>query len=117
MVRISPHAGAWLVCAMCAVHPAAAVAQTGAVSVDARQVDAGIQDALKHYADAFQNLDAAGVKRVQPSANEASLQSAFREMRALEVTIYDVQVLSQDSSATRVSCRVRQTLTPKAGSR
>jgi hypothetical protein len=62
-------------------------------------------------------VDAAGVKRVHPAANEASLQSAFREMRALEVLIDDIQVLSEDGTATRVSCRVRQTLIPKAGSR
>jgi hypothetical protein len=82
-----------------------------------RPVDTGLRDTLTQYASAFQSLDAAAVKRVQPSANIASLQSAFNEMRALEVSIDEIAVLSEDNTATRVSCRVRQTLTPKAGSR
>jgi hypothetical protein len=105
-------------CALLASHPSApASAQVPPAAVDSRSVDPGVQETLKQYATAFQHLDAAGVKRVHPAANEASLQSAFREMRALDVSIDDIQVLSQDSTATRVSCRVRQTLIPKAGSR
>jgi hypothetical protein len=38
-------------------------------------------------------------------------------MRALEVTIADLKVLSADNVAVRVSCKVTQTLTPKAGSK
>jgi hypothetical protein len=82
-----------------------------------RTIDPALRDTLTQYASAFRSLDAAAVKRVQPSANVASLQSAFNEMRALDVAIDEITVLSEDSTATRVSCRVRQTLTPKAGSR
>jgi hypothetical protein len=38
-------------------------------------------------------------------------------MRELKVTIGDVRVLSTDRATARVSCRVTQTLTPKAGSK
>ncbi len=93
-----------------------AAAQTPAVN-GGRPVDAALRDALTQYATAFRDLDAAAVKRVQPSANVSSLQSAFNEMRALEVSIDEIALLSEDQTATRVSCRVRQTLTPKAGSR
>jgi hypothetical protein len=92
-------------------------AQTKATQADGRPVEAGVRDALRQYATAFQSLDAASVKKVQPSANVASLQNAFKEMRSLEVSIDDIVVLSQDATATRVSCRVRQTLTPRAGAR
>ena len=45
------------------------------------------------------------------------MKKAFKEMRALEVTIDNVKVLSVDPALARVSCRVSQTLTPKAGSK
>ena len=100
-----------------AIATATATAQVPAASTSSRPVDTALRDTLTQYASAFQSLDAAAVKRVQPSANVTSLQTAFSEMRALEVRIDEVTVLSEDQSATRVSCRVRQTLTPKAGSR
>jgi len=92
-------------------------AQPARPRVDVIPVDASLQETLKQYATAFQSLDPAGVKKVQPSVNVISLQNAFKEMRALEVTIDEITVLSQDDAGVRVSCRVRQTLTPKAGSR
>ena len=45
------------------------------------------------------------------------LKKAFKEMRALEVTIADLKVLSTDATVVRVSCKVTQTLTPRAGSK
>jgi hypothetical protein len=38
-------------------------------------------------------------------------------MRALTVTIEEVRVLATDGTTARVSCRVTQVLTPKAGSK
>jgi hypothetical protein len=38
-------------------------------------------------------------------------------MRSLEVDIDNIKLLSSDPTSARVSCRVAQTLTPKAGSR
>lgn len=79
--------------------------------------DAAVQSALQQYAAALQSFDAAAVKRVQPSIDVASLTTAFRDMRSLEVVISDVRVLSEETAVTRVSCRISQTLTPKAGSK
>jgi hypothetical protein len=93
------------------------VAAAGQAPSSGRPVDPALRETLSQYASAFRSLDAAAVKRVQPSANIASLQSAFNEMRSLDVDIDEITMLSEDSTATRISCRVRQTLTPKAGSR
>jgi hypothetical protein len=117
MARVSPRV-VWIFFTLLVTSAASfAGAQSSPAQADARPVDSTLQDTLKQYATAFQSLDAAGVKKVQPSANAASLQNAFKEMRALEIVIDEITVLSEDSTATRVSCRVRQTLTPKAGSR
>ena len=75
------------------------------------------RDALDKYSSALQSLDANAVKKVQPSINADNLAKAFRAMRELKVEIDDIKVLSMDVSTMRVSCRVTQTLTPKAGSR
>jgi hypothetical protein len=79
--------------------------------------EAGIRDALRQYSSALENLDADAVKKIQPSIGVEGLRKAFREMRSLKVTIEDVRVLTSDDSLARVSCRVTQTLTPKAGSK
>jgi hypothetical protein len=86
-------------------------------SSPAAQVDAGIRDALKQYASALERLDADAVKKVQPSIEVENLRKAFREMRALNVTIEDIRILAADATMARVSCKVNQTLTPKAGSK
>ena len=57
------------------------------------------------------------MKKVQPSIPTDSLAKAFKDMRELKVKIDEVRVLSLDGSTARVSCKVTQTLTPKAGSR
>ena len=80
-------------------------------------VDLGIREALEQYASAFESLDPAAVKKVQPSIDAELLKSAFKQMRSLEVAIDDLRLLSADVSATRVSCRVTQVLIPKAGSK
>lgn len=79
--------------------------------------DAPIKDALQQYATALESLDAEQVKKVQPTVDVEGLRRAFREMRELKVAIDSVKVLSIDGAVARVSCRVLQTLTPKAGTR
>ena len=80
-------------------------------------VGPAVRVALERYADALESLDADAVKKVQPSIDLEGLRRAFGEMRALEVEIDDIRVLSGDRTSARVSCRVTQTLTPKAGTR
>jgi hypothetical protein len=82
-----------------------------------KPVDSGVRDALRQYETALESLDADAVKKIQPSIDVEGLKRAFREMRALEVDIDNIKLLSSDTTLTRVSCRVAQTLTPKAGSR
>ena len=79
--------------------------------------DAPIKDALQQYATALESLDAEQVKKVQPTVDVEGLRRAFREMRELKVAIDGVKVLSIDGAVARVSCRVLQTLTPKAGTK
>jgi hypothetical protein len=96
---------------------AMAVMLLAAQSASAQQPDAAIRDVLRQYADALAHLDADAVKKVQPSIDVENLRKAFKEMRALNVTIADVRVLAADEAVARVSCKVNQTLTPKAGSK
>jgi len=79
--------------------------------------DAPIKEALQQYASALESLDAEQVKKVQPTVDVEGLRRAFREMRELKVGIDSVKVLSIDGAVARVSCRVLQTLTPKAGTK
>jgi hypothetical protein len=88
-----------------------------AVGQSAEKVEADARDLLQQYASALESLDATAVKKLQPSIDADNLKKAFREMRELDVTIDNVKVLSVDASLARVSCRVSQTLTPKAGSK
>jgi hypothetical protein len=80
-------------------------------------VDAPIKEALQQYATALMSLDAEQVKKIQPTVDVEGLRRAFREMRELKVEIDGVRVLSIDGQIARVSCRVLQTLTPRAGTR
>ena len=79
--------------------------------------ETGVRDALQRYSAALESLDANAVKKVQPSIPVDNLAKAFKEMRELKVTIDAVRMLSVDASTARVSCRVTQTLTPKAGTK
>ena len=80
-------------------------------------IDPAIREVLQQYSAAFESLDAAAVKKVQPSIDVENLKSAFKQMRSLQVSIEDIRILSTDGARTRLSCRVTQTLTPKAGSK
>jgi hypothetical protein len=101
----------------CAVAPGAHAAQQPAPAAADKPADSGVREALQQYATALESLDADAVKKVQPTIDVDGLKRAFREMRSLEVEIDNVKLLSSDQSTARVSCRVAQTLTPKAGSR
>lgn len=79
--------------------------------------EAGVRETLQKYSAALESLDANAVKKVQPSIPIENLTKAFKDMRELKVEIDAVRVLSMDGATARVSCRVRQTLTPKVGSR
>jgi hypothetical protein len=81
------------------------------------KIEAELRDVLQQYSLALESLDADAVKKLQPSMDLETLKKAFREMRALDVTIDNVKVLSVDAVLARISCRVSQTLTPKAGSK
>ena len=78
---------------------------------------AAARDALDKYSSALEALDANAVKKVQPGINVDNLAKAFRSMRELQVEIDSIKVLSSETAIMRVSCRVTQTLTPKAGAR
>jgi len=88
------------------------MAQSQAVAAEA-----GVRETLQNYSAALESLDANAVKKVQPSIPVDNLAKAFRDMRELKVEIDAVRVLSMDGATARVSCRVTQTLIPKAGSR
>jgi hypothetical protein len=80
-------------------------------------LDAAVRDALQQYSAALETLDADQVKKIHPSVDGEGLKRAFREMRELKVTIDTIKVLSTDATTARVSCRVVQTFTPRAGSK
>ena len=79
--------------------------------------EAGVRETLQKYSAALESLDANAVKKVQPSIPVDNLAKTFRDMRELKVNIDAVRVLSMDGVTARVSCRVRQTLTPKVGTK
>jgi hypothetical protein len=79
--------------------------------------EASLRDALQKYSAALESLDASAVQKVQPSIPVDNLTKTFKNMRELKVDIDTVRVLSMNATTARVSCRVTQTLTPKAGSR
>jgi hypothetical protein len=94
-----------------------AAVSNAAVGMQNPTVEAAVSAALERYSSALESLDADSVKKVQPAIDVDSLRKAFKEMRALDVTIADLKVLSTDAAVVRVSCKVTQTLTPRAGSK
>jgi hypothetical protein len=89
----------------------------GSLRAQDRVLETAVNAALERYSSALESLDADSVKKIQPAIDVEALRKAFREMRALEVTIADLKVLSNDAAVVRVSCKVTQTLTPKAGTK
>jgi hypothetical protein len=92
-----------------------AMIAAGVPQAQAADTEASIRDVLQRYSAALESLDAAAVKKVQPSIPADNLAKAFRQMNELKVTIDTVRVVSVDGPTARVSCRVAQILTPKAG--
>jgi hypothetical protein len=80
-------------------------------------LETAVRETLQQYSTALETLDAEQVKKVHPSVDSERLKRAFHEMRELKVTIDTIKVLSTEGATARVSCRVTQTLTPKAGAR
>jgi hypothetical protein len=80
-------------------------------------LETAVQTALQQYSTALETLDAEQVKKIYPSVDGENLKRAFREMRELKVTIDAIKVLSTEGATVRVSFRVSQTLTPRAGTR
>jgi hypothetical protein len=79
--------------------------------------DDAVRDTLQRYSAALERLDPDAVRKVQPGIPVATLTKAFKDMRELKVMIDMIRVLSADGPTVRVSCRVTQTLTPKAGAK
>jgi hypothetical protein len=98
-----------------AIALASATVSVAAQSQD--RTEAAARELLQQYSTALASLDAEAVKKVQPSIDLETLRKAFREMKTLDVSIDAIKVLSSEPSVARVSCRVTQTLTPKAGSK
>jgi hypothetical protein len=94
-----------------------ALLAAGLGQAQAAAAETGVRDALQRYATALESLDASAVKKIQPSLPAENLAKAFKDMRELKVTIDTVRVLSLAGTTARVSCRVTQTLTPKAGAK
>lgn len=103
----------WTTALLVSVAGTVTVAQTAADAM----FKARVTELLEQYTAALENLDAEAVKKVQPSADSETLKSAFRQMRSLEVDIDEITILSASESDARVSCRVKQTLVPRAGSK
>jgi hypothetical protein len=81
------------------------------------QMETAARDTLQQYSTAYESLDADQVKKIQPAIDAEGLRRAFREMRELKVTIDNIKVLSTEGPIVRVSCRVTQVATPRAGAR
>jgi hypothetical protein len=112
--------GSVVPCAQTTPPPARpAVPPTPAVQPTAAQtpIDGPAREALQQYSAALESLDADQVRKIHPTVDIEGLRRAFREMRELKVTIDNVKVLSIDGAVARVSCRVTQTLTPRAGAK
>ena len=80
-------------------------------------MDAAVRDALQQYSAALESLNADQVKKIHPSVDSENLKRAFKEARELKVTIDSIKVLSSDGATARVSCRVTQVFTPRAGTK
>jgi hypothetical protein len=78
-------------------------------------IEGAVRETLQQYAVAMESLDADQVKKVYPSVDVEGLRRALRDMRELKVSIDSVKVLSVEGTLARVSFRVVQAATPKAG--
>lgn len=81
------------------------------------QLDLSVRETLQQYSAAYESLDAERVKKIHPAIDLETLKRTFRDMRELKVSIDSVKVLSTDGNITRVSARIMQQLTPRAGTK
>ena len=107
---------AWLQAPPQGQPPAQPPPGTAAPAAD-RALETAARDVLQQYSTALESLDAELVKKVQPSVDVEGLKKAFTNMRALKVTIENIRILSAEGPTIRVSCRVVQVLTPRAGAK
>jgi ribosomal protein S12 methylthiotransferase accessory factor YcaO len=80
-------------------------------------IEGPISEALQRYAAAMESRDADQVRKTYPTVDVDGLRRAFRDTRELKVSIDNVRVLSIEGAVARVSCRVVQAFTPKAGAK
>lgn len=97
--------------------PAPAARPAPAPSPQLAQVEAAAKEVFQEYAAAYEALNADRVKKIQPSMDLALLRRTFRDLRELKLTIDDIKVLTVDGPVARVSIRVTQVATPKAGAK
>ena len=71
---------------------------------------------LRAYADAYSNLEVAGVRRVYPGVREADLAKSFSALRSQRVQIQNESITVTGASAT-VTCTWATSFDPRVGSR
>lgn len=81
-----------------------------------RSSDAGVEDALHRYADAYGRLDAAAARAVWPTVDQRALARAFEglESQGLVFEHCDLSVAGEEATA---ACRGHARYVPKVGSR
>ncbi len=81
-----------------------------------RSSDAGVEDALHRYADAYARLDAAAARAVWPTVDQRALARAFAglESQGLVFEHCDLSVAGEEATA---ACRGHARYVPKVGSR
>jgi hypothetical protein len=97
--------------------PSPAVRPAPAPAPQLAQVEAAAKEIFQEYAAAYEALNADRVKKIQPSMDLALLRRTFRDLRELKLTIDEIKVLTVDGPIARVSIRVTQVATPRAGAK
>jgi hypothetical protein len=95
--------------------PAPATRPTSAPAPQFAQIEAAAKEIFQEYAAGYESLDADRVKKLQPSMDLGELRRAFRDIREIKMTIDNIKVLTADGPVARVSFRVTQIVTFKAG--
>jgi serine/threonine protein kinase len=97
--------------------PTAADPEPPAVDSSAVPDDVAVHGVLDAYRQAYESLDAAAVRRVQPTLTDSQvseLRRAFEQYNAYAITITDIKLNLAGDKAT-VTSRVARRLDPKAG--
>ncbi len=90
---------------------------SGGTPAQSPQLEAAVTAALQQYAAAYESMDAENVKKIWPTVDADSLKRAFGDMRSLKVSIDTVRILEVAGATARVSFRVTQEVTFKAGAK